>query len=98
MDELFIHLKNKHSYPADPPVCDNNCPPVLAGPRALGHVFKYHRLLGAKGGRGEGERTCTVHKKNMLYQQQLGPGLKRNPTQDVAENEQNTGTEMANVR
>jgi hypothetical protein len=66
------------------------------GPRASGLVFKYNWFPGAKA-RGE-ERTSTVPvpyiKKSTLYQQRLGLGLglglKRNPTQDVAENGQDT--------
>ncbi len=50
------------------------------------------------GGGDKGANTYgTVHKKNMLHQQRPGPGLKRNPTKDVAEKEQNTGTEIAGV-
>jgi hypothetical protein len=52
---------------------------------------------GPKAAGGGANTYGTVPKKNMLYQQQPGLGLKRNPTQDVAENGQDTGTEMADV-
>ncbi len=57
--------------------------------------------MGAEGGKGGGGANPygTVHQKNTVYQQWPGPGLKRSLTQqEVAENRQDTGTEMADAR
>jgi hypothetical protein len=53
---------------------------------------------GVGGGGGRGANTYgIVHKKNMLHQQWPGPGFKRNPMQDVAENRKDTEMKRADV-